>query len=545
MYGCVHNGENCRVEAKNADNIGFSTLSTGFSTMYYVYWIVQLVGKTGDIMPVKEKNKVEIHKNIFAGFCSSAVVRGGTHRRDGCPMKGRSMDTIAAVATGLPGAIGILRLSGPEAVTIAAQVFRSADGKELREHWPRKLIYGSLMGREGRVIDHMVCTYSIAPASYTGEDTVELQCHGGAVAVRRTLEAVLSQKNVRSAEPGEFTMRAFINGKLDLAQAEAVGDLITSSSDATFDLALRQLEGALSLQVNDIREILLLLAADCESRLDFPDEELEFDSAEELVKRLQKAENSLQKLIDSAHAGAVLREGVRITLAGKPNAGKSSLLNALLGIDRAIVSDIPGTTRDTLAERAVLRNIAVEITDTAGLRDSSDTIEALGIERARAAMRQAQVVFYLLDASQDDLAEELAEFENVRSSNGNQLIAVWNKLDLVPGKILPELKGCAVVKISAHTGENLDSLLDAFENIVWQGRENAVDTPTAVNARHLELLQNAQQYLEPVAGAMLNGNWELAGADLRLALLETGRIVGETVEPDLLDEIFSRFCIGK
>ena len=450
-----------------------------------------------------------------------------------------TVDTIAAVATAPGGAINIVRISGEHALEAAQNVWHGK--QKLCKNNARKMLYG-VIGNPG---EPALAVYMPNPHSYTGEDVVELQCHGGAVAVRRTLEAVLSQKNVRSAEPGEFTMRAFINGKLDLAQAEAVGDLITSSSEATFDLALRQLEGALSREVNDIREILLLLAADCESRLDFPDEELEFDAPEDLVKRLETAGKALDKLIKSAHAGAVLREGVRITLAGKPNAGKSSLLNALLGIDRAIVSDIPGTTRDTLAERAVLRNIAVEITDTAGLRDSGDVIEALGIERARAAIRQAQVVFYLLDASQDDLEQEVAEFYRNKNASSTQLIAVWNKIDLTPGRKLPELTDCVTVRISAHTGENLESLLDAFENAVWQGSENAVDTPTAVNARHLELLQNAQQFLEPAAEEMMNGNWELAGANLRLALLETGRIVGETVEPDLLDEIFSRFCIGK
>ena len=241
----------------------------------------------------------------------------------------------------------------------------------------------------------------------------------------------------------------------------------------------------------------------------------------------------------------MLRQGVRIALAGKPNAGKSSLLNALLGIDRAIVSAIPGTTRDTLEERAVLRHIPVEITDTAGLRDADDEIEALGIERARAAMKQSQVVFYLLDGSAEDLAGEVAELERNKNSNIQQMIAVWNKIDLSGNRDLPEIEDIPTVKISVRTGENIDALLDCFEKMVWQDDGNNADTPEAVNARHLALLQNAQKALEPVAGEILSGNWELASANLRLALVESGRIVGETVEPDLLDEIFSRFCIGK
>ncbi|MBR7143600.1 MAG: tRNA uridine-5-carboxymethylaminomethyl(34) synthesis GTPase MnmE [Lentisphaeria bacterium] len=450
-----------------------------------------------------------------------------------------TVDTIAAVATAPGGAIGIVRISGEHALSAAQAVWHGR--KSLCRENARMMLYG-LIGTPG---EPALAVYMPNPHSYTGEDVVELHCHGGAVTVRRTLEAVLRQKNIRSAEPGEFTMRAFINGKLDLAQAEAVGDIITATGDATLNLALRQLAGTLSNTVNDIREQLLLLASDCESRLDFPDEELEFDDSSLLVERLDSACTALRKLINSAHAGAILRQGVRVALAGKPNAGKSSLLNALLGIDRAIVSSIPGTTRDTLEERAVLRNIPVEITDTAGLRDADDEIEALGIQRAKDAMKQSQIVFYLLDASSDDLDSELKEFASNRQWNNQQLIAVWNKIDLAKERILPEIADVPCVKISARTGENLETLLDLFEKLVWQDDGNGSDTPEAVNARHLSLLQAAENALKPVAAEILAGNWELASANLRSALLESGRIVGETVEPDLLDEIFSRFCIGK
>ena len=450
-----------------------------------------------------------------------------------------TVDTIAAVATAPGGAINIVRISGDNALSVAQNVWRGR--RSLCKSNARVMLYG-LIGDPG---EPALAVYMPGPHSYTGEDVVELHCHGGAAVIRRTLDAVLHQNNVRSAEPGEFTMRAFINGKLDLAQAEAVGDVITASSDATLNLALRQLEGSLSNTVNDIREQLLLLASDCESRLDFPDEELDFDDNSILLEKLNSARSSLQHLIASAHAGAVLRQGVRITLAGKPNAGKSSLLNALLGIDRAIVSSIPGTTRDTLAESAVLRNIPVEITDTAGLRDSDDEIEALGIERAKAAIKQSQIVFYLLDASAEDLELEAAEFKQNLSGNFQQTIAVWNKLDLAPERVLPEIAEVKTVKISAQTGKNLDDLLDIFEQTVWQGDGNGADTPAAVNARHLALLQTAESMLEPAENEITAGNWELASANLRLALVEVGKIVGETVEPDLLDEIFSRFCIGK
>jgi len=264
-----------------------------------------------------------------------------------------------------------------------------------------------------------------------------------------------------------------------------------------------------------------------------------------LLEKLARAREMLNKLIASAHAGNLLREGVRITLAGRPNAGKSSLLNALLGVDRAIVSNIPGTTRDTLAERAVLRNIPVEITDTAGLRESDDEIETLGIQRARNAIKQSQLIFYLLDASADDPADEVEYFLNNCDNTNCAVIAIWNKCDLVPGRILPDIPHTEQLTISARTGENLDLLLDWFEKIVWAGESGAEDTLQAVNARHLELLQRAANLLENVPAALSVSNWELAALDLHMALREAGKIVGETVEPDILDEIFSRFCIGK
>ena len=445
-----------------------------------------------------------------------------------------TFDNITAPASAIGGAVTVIRISGPDALAIANRVWKGRS--PLSSANRRKM----LLGHAGN--DQALAVYMQAPNSYTGDDVVELQCHGGAAAANSVLSALLDA-GCRMAEPGEFTFRAFANGKLDLVQAEAVADIISAGSELAYRTAEKQLAGSLSKKLQTIRKELVDLRAESESHLDFPDEELAWD--EHVSDRIRAVINQIEELLRTATFGQSLREGVRLALAGRPNAGKSSLLNALLGIDRAIVSDIPGTTRDTLAERAVLRNIAVEITDTAGLRDSDDTIEALGIERARAAMRRAQVVFYLLDASQEDLTEELAEFNNIRRTGNSHLIAIWNKLDLVQGKILPELENCTTVKISAHTGENLDQLLDAFENAVWQGSENAVDTPTAVNARHLELLQKAQEFLQPAAGEMIDGNWELAAANLRLALLETGKIVGETVEPDLLDEIFSRFCIGK
>ncbi len=448
-----------------------------------------------------------------------------------------TVDTIAAPATGTGGAIAIIRIAGERALAVGNTVWHGR--RALDAACARQMLYGKI-GDPG---EPALAVYMPKPHSYTGDDVVELHCHGGAVAARRTLDAVLAAPGVRAADPGEFTMRAFVNGKLDLAQAEAVGDLVRAQSDSAFNLAARQLAGALSKPIGRWRETLLALASDCESRLDFPDEQLDWDPPETLAAQVEAVRTGIVGLRDSGHAGAVLRDGVRLVLAGRPNAGKSSLLNRLLGIDRAIVSAIPGTTRDTLEENAVLRQVPVRLTDTAGLRASCDEIEALGVERAHAALATAQVVFWLLDASVPDPAAELAEFyEN--APRGGGVIAVWNKIDLVRNRKLPMPDAVPTVCISAATGENMAALLDEFERSVW-GRVHDEEPEVAVGARHLELLNLAAEALSRVPAELAHARWELAASGLRGAMTSLGKIVGETADPDLLEEIFARFCIGK
>ena len=441
-------------------------------------------------------------------------------------------DTIAAPASGTGGAITVLRISGPKAVEIADMVWKGS--RTLAGAEPRKMY----LGRIG--MDPALGVYMKAPASYTGDDVVELQCHGGAAAADHALRLLLAS-GCRMAEPGEFTFRAFVNGKLDLAQAEAVSDVITSGSSAAFDLAQKQLAGVLSNRLNALYDRVNALRSECEARLDFPDEELDFSSDEELIQECTVLEEEVLELLRTRERGSQLRDGVEVVLAGRPNAGKSSLLNRLLGYDRAIVSHLPGTTRDTVEERTVLENIPVILTDTAGLRTSADPVEQLGIERSRRSIAAAQVTFWLLDAASDEREKEL---EELKSSSSGNVIAVWNKLDLVPDFVPPELE-IPQVLISAVTGSGITELVDAFIRQINSGNVSQTLPDVAVNARMAQELGEALVSLREAEEKFASSLYELAAADLGHAALCIGETVGKTASPDLLDQVFHRFCIGK
>jgi tRNA modification GTPase len=334
------------------------------------------------------------------------------------------------------------------------------------------------------------------------------------------------------AEPGEFTFRAFVNGKLDLVRAEAVSEVIAADSRMALNLAERQLAGALSSALASIRDRLTAVLAECESHLDFPDEELDWDT--DLAESLAAPAEDLAKLLAGARDGMVIRQGVRVVISGLPNAGKSSLLNNILGRDRAIVTSIPGTTRDTLEEAATLGGIPVRLTDTAGLRNSDDEVERIGIERSRREIASAEVELRVLDASTGDLGGFEAH---------DRAIAVWNKMDMASGKILPELS-CPVVRVSALTGENMEELHRVFREMVW-GREDWSEPDFAVNSRHAAELECAMQALPEAMTLLAGQRWDLAAIPLRSAVEALGRITGEYADPDILEKIFSRFCIGK
>ena len=441
-------------------------------------------------------------------------------------------DTIAAPATGIDGAVAIIRLSGPEALSAVCRIWRG----NARPDAPGN-IRRMLLGKVGNA--PVLAVYMKGPHSYTGDDVVELQCHGGAAAAHAVLSAALNA-GCRMAEPGEFTFRAFVNGKLDLLQAEAVADVVRSGSDAALKLAENQLAGSLSRRLHELYENINLFRSECEARMDFPDEELEFSTG--LPESFQHARMLAEELLATFPAGAALKNGVSIVLAGRPNAGKSSLLNLLAGRDRAIVSDIPGTTRDTVECDAVLRNIPVHLVDTAGLRDGADTVEKLGIERSRRSIATARVVLWLLDLTAEDPAEETAEL--LRSAPPGA-IAVWNKLDLAKDRTIPELpEGFPAVSISAKRGENLEALYDAIMQCLFRTKHPELPE-VAVNARAARGLATVKSALDRAAEHFCAGRNELAAEESAQAAHALGVIIGRHADPDLLDEVFRNFCIGK
>lgn len=449
-------------------------------------------------------------------------------------------DTIAAVCTGHGGAISIIRIAGPTALEVGRAAWLGS--RELCRRNARRMLLGKIIRGNGQPGDTALAVYMPGPGSYTGDDVVELHCHGGTSASREALEAAYNG-GARPAGPGEFTFRAFVNGKMDLTQAEAVCDLIAAHSDMALHLAERQIDGALGRRVTALRQTLTDILAECESRLDFPEEELDWTSENETVAQLNNVVNDITALLKTGRDGAVLRSGIRIVLAGRPNSGKSSLLNMLLGFNRAIVSELPGTTRDTIEENATIRGIPVTLIDTAGIREASDLIEGMGIDRSRQSIRQAQVVLWLLDASSSDLSAELAEMQSHTAGKSN-LIAVWNKIDLAaPGVSLP-VTPCPGVQVSVAENCGIEQLLDTFERAVWEF-PHTEEPEVAINARHAKLLDESLNALPEAVAAVRDGDWELAAVPLRQAVASLGQVIGEEADPDILDNIFSRFCIGK
>lgn len=443
-------------------------------------------------------------------------------------------DTIAAICTGSGGAISIIRISGSNALDVLNKIWKGKDSPSRQN--ARKLILGKISSGEPALAVFMPC-----PNSYTGDDIAEIQCHGGAYSTKKILEEVF-KSGARPAEPGEFTFRAFMNGKMDLTQAEAVSDIITAHTSMALHLAEKQISGKLKSSINEIRNTLLDVLAECESRMDFPEEELDWKSPAALSDTIKNETSNIQKLLASKNEGAVLRGGIRAVIAGKPNAGKSSLMNLLLGYDRAIVTQIPGTTRDTLEEYANIRNIPVKLIDTAGIREADDIIESMGIERSKETIKQGQVILWLLDASSNSINHDVKELKTHTQGKTN-VIAVWNKCDAAAHENLPDT-GVPSVRISVKENSGIEIMLDLFEKAVW-GYPHTEEPEIAVSARHAALLEEAIQNLPDSCEKIISLDWELAAVNLRLSMDALGKITGETADPDVLDNIFSRFCIGK
>lgn len=451
------------------------------------------------------------------------------------------LDTIAAVATGLPGAIGILRLSGPQAIAAVDRLFRPADGRPLEAHPPRTVIYGALTDGCGAVLDHIVATYSRGPATYTGEDTAELHCHGSALVLQMGLEALFAQ-GVRQARAGEFTQRAFLNGKLDLVQAEAVVDLIDAQTREGALQSAAQLGGALSRRVEGIYSGLVDLLAHFHAVLDWPDEDIDPFTQKTMTDALDKAAAELGSLLATWRRGQSMVSGLPCAIVGRPNAGKSSLLNALLGYERAIVTDIPGTTRDTVEERIRLGGSLLRLVDTAGLRQSDDPVEQLGVERSRAAMAEAAVILFLCDRSEPLTREDAERLEQAMACAPTVL--VWNKCDLPAAEQTVSIE-VPCVEISAKTGQGLDKLEELVAELTRQTGEDPCGT-LLTNARQAEAARQAKQAVELARQGLLAGfTPDAVLVDVENALASLGELTGRTVRQDVTDRIFQRFCVGK
>jgi tRNA modification GTPase len=414
------------------------------------------------------------------------------------------------------------------------------------------LHYGHVV-RRGEVVDEVMLAVMRAPWTFTREDVVEISCHGGLLPAKLVLETLL-ESGARLAEPGEFTKRAFLNGRIDLAQAEAVADLIHARTELALSAANEQLAGQLSRRINQLRDDLMRTLAHIEAHIDFPDEDIAPDTREQLLSQLERAVAFMDDLLRTANEGQILRRGIRAAIVGRPNAGKSSLLNQLLGHDRAIVSPVPGTTRDTIEETANIRGIPVVFIDTAGLREAQSEIEQEGVRRSRASLERAELILHVLDAAEPLDAEDgklLGEFGEKKR------VAVINKIDLPRrlGSADPALRhgrpetGAPephVVEISCATGQGIEALKDTIRDAVWSGAIKPGMLQVMINARHKDALQRAREATVRTAGALrADTPLDLVAIDLHIAVNAVGEVVGRTSTEDLLDSIFSQFCIGK
>lgn len=449
-------------------------------------------------------------------------------------------DTITAVATPFgEGAIAMLRLSGSNALEIAGRVCRVSSG-EVATLRPRRLHRAQLLAADGAVLDDVLVSVHRAPASYTGEDVVEVTCHGGILVTRRALDALLAA-GARAAAPGEFTQRAFLNGKMDLTQAEAVMDLISAQTDLALRAASEQLAGRLGQRVNGLREDLLSLVAHIEAYIDFPDEDIDPDTGAALLARFDGGLAALDALLATAGQGRILREGVRTVIYGEPNVGKSSLLNALVGHERAIVSEIPGTTRDTVEEFINLRGLPLRLIDTAGLRDTADPVENAGIARTRDTLARADLALRIVDASQPPLL-----VTDLASPGAATEILVLNKIDLGVASAWTGDEHRTAVRVSCRTGEGMDALAMAIYERVTGGQQAWNPSAAAINARHQHCLARARESLAVARTALAaHLSPEFVALDLRAALDAVGEVVGGVDTEEILGKIFSTFCIGK
>ncbi|WP_411344545.1 tRNA uridine-5-carboxymethylaminomethyl(34) synthesis GTPase MnmE [Paenibacillus sp. WLX1005] len=455
-------------------------------------------------------------------------------------------DTIAAIATAVGEAsISVIRVSGPEAVEEVSRMFK---GKvALDEAESHTVHYGFIIDPQtGDKVEEVLVTIMRAPRSFTMEDVIEISSHGGVVAVRRVMDILLQQR-IRIAEPGEFTKRAFLNGRIDLSQAEGVIDLIRSKSDRAFSVALKQVEGKLSRQIKPLQQTLIETLAHIEVNIDYPEHDVESLTSEFIKEKSSLVMTEIDKLLRTANEGKILREGITTAIVGRPNVGKSSLLNALAHDNRAIVTDIPGTTRDVIEEFVTINNIPLKLLDTAGIRETMDVVEKIGVERSRGAVNEADLLLFVLNNS-EALHED--EIELMQQISGRQVIVILNKIDLPRqldmNVLLQHFDEQQIVEMSVRDEQGVDRLEEAISALFFGGKLEAQDVTYVSNVRHIGLLKQAKRSLQDAYEAADQFiPIDMIQIDVRLAWEQLGEIIGDSAPDSLIDQIFSQFCLGK
>lgn len=456
-------------------------------------------------------------------------------------------DTISAVITALgEGAVGIIRISGEKAAEVAGKLFQAHSGKKLTEYPHNTLVYGHIYDFDGSLVDEVLCVYMRAPHSYTAEDVVEIQCHGGIQSLRKIL-ALTYLAGARAAEPGEFTKRAFLNGRIDLTQAEAVMDIIRSRSESSLKLAVRQQNGQLAVALRSLRKNLLDVVINLEAVIDYPEEDIEDVTFSRVKGSIESSCTDIEHLLKHAHTGKILREGLKTAIVGRPNVGKSSLLNALLKEERAIVSEYAGTTRDVIEEQLLLDGVPLVLADTAGIRQTDDFVEQIGVEKSRQLLQDAELVICVVDGSEALTAEDEIILQSVADK---QYVIIVNKSDLDINENLSTLQARfgeeKVMALSAKTSSGLDKFSEWLKDYVYGSEGALTDGVYVQNARHEELLRQALNYLHDAYEAAENMlPYDCIVIDVRNAIDLLGEITGDTVQDEIINEIFSRFCIGK
>lgn len=456
-------------------------------------------------------------------------------------------DTIAAISTAVgESGIAVIRISGPEAIAEVGALFRSR--KPLAEVESHTVHYGFIINpKTQEKLEEVLVSVFRAPRSFTTEDIVEISTHGGIISVKRVMDLLLLQPNIRLAEPGEFTKRAFLNGRIDLSQAEAVIDLIRSKSDRAFSVALKQVEGDLSRKITSLRHTLVETLAHIEVNIDYPEHDVESMTTQFIKTKCTEVTEGIEQLLKTANQGKILREGITTAIVGRPNVGKSSLLNALARENKAIVTDIPGTTRDVIEEYVTINNIPLKLLDTAGIRETIDVVEQIGVERSKAAVNEADLILLVLNNAELLHDDEIHLMEQLR---GQQTIVLLNKIDL-PSQLNREVISRyfteeAIVELSVKTEEGLDHLEEAISKLFFGGQLESGDLTYVSNVRHIALLNKAKQSLaDAYEAADIGIPIDILQIDVRLAWEQLGEVIGDAAPDALIDQIFSQFCLGK